>query len=346
MSLNSIRDSYSRLLTAFKDAGVSLSESQKSDLDTFVLAIESSMSRQREQAVRRTRRLVESKLESQYKKAFEQVMESVRENTALAAKIQDKVTKINESKKIAKHVDGFLDLYVESVLPKKAIVDYDRMQRLERLHESLRSTLVADDDAVKDKIRQLEESYRLKASKCETAVAKARAELNESMKKARDMKAKLDRLQAAELLESKTKDLPTYEARRVRKQLKEATAPEIEKKFDQTLKGVRDGMPGAQDEKTVQSEIEKILESDAEEEAANENDMLRGRKHNAHVDVPEAEKPDEDLGEAEPDVVDEEEFETMETVREGADGEVELDESDVIDSSLMKIWCRQSVEVR
>lgn len=240
---------------------------------------------------------------------------------------------------------------MESVLPKKAIVDYDRMQRLERLHESLRQTLVADEDAVREKVQQLEESYRVKESKCETAVAKARVELNESMKKVRGLKARLDKLQAAELLESKTKDLPTYEARRVRKQLKEATAPEIEKKFNETLKGVREGMAKAEEpgEKAVQEEIEKILEADAEEEAANENDMLRNRKHNAHVDVSEArEEPEDATDECDmPEDVDEEEdFETVETVREDADSEVELDESDVIDSSLMKMWCRQSVEVR
>lgn len=192
----------------------------------------------------------------------------------------------------------------------------------------------------------------MKESKCETAVAKARVELNESMKKARELKARLDRLQAAELLESKTKDLPTYEARRVRKQLREATAPEIEKKFDKTLKGVREGMAKAEEpgEKAVQEEIEKILEADAEEEAANENDMLRNRKHNAHVDVSEAQDAPEDAtdecDEIAEGVDEEEDFETTETVREDADGEVELDESDVIDSSLMKMWCRQSVEVR
>lgn len=47
MSLKSIRESYSKLLTVFKDAGVALNESQKSDLDTFVLALESNMESQR-----------------------------------------------------------------------------------------------------------------------------------------------------------------------------------------------------------------------------------------------------------------------------------------------------------
>jgi len=262
------------------------------------------------------------------------------------------VTQINESRKIASHVDNFLDLYVESVLPKKTIVDYDRMAKLERIHESLKDALLVTEDAVEAKIEKLEESYRVKESKCETQVAKARAELNESMKKTREIKEKLDSFKAKELLESKTKDLPTYEARKVKKQLKEATAPEIEKKFDETLKSVRKGMEigEAEDEVAVEAEIEKILESDVEEddilkdrphnahvsklgeaEDVEEDDVLKNRPHNAHVSVAEDE--------------DEEAFETMETVRETEDGDVELDESDVIDSNLMKMWCCQSVEV-
>lgn len=47
MSLKSIRESYSKLLTVFNDAGIKLTESQKADLDTFILALESTMSEQR-----------------------------------------------------------------------------------------------------------------------------------------------------------------------------------------------------------------------------------------------------------------------------------------------------------
>ena len=45
MSLKSIRESYSKLVKAFTDAGVKLDESQKADLDTFIVALESKMSK-------------------------------------------------------------------------------------------------------------------------------------------------------------------------------------------------------------------------------------------------------------------------------------------------------------
>jgi hypothetical protein len=60
-----------------------------------------------------------------------------------------------------------------------------------------------------------------------------------------------------------------------------------------------------------------------------EDDMLKNRPHNLHKD--------ENLNE--------EDFETTETVNMTETGDVELDESEVIDGNLMKLWCRQAVEV-
>lgn len=339
MSLKSIRESYSKLLTVFNDAGVKLTEAQKADLDTFVLALESTMSKQRQEAIRKTKLAVEAKLDREYSAEFKKVMESMAENQKLAAKIQNKITSLNESKKISSKVNDFLDLYVESVLPKKTIVDYDRMQKLERIHESLKDVLLVNDDSVAEKKAQLEESFKHEKSKCETEVAKMQVKLNESMAKTQQLKKKIDQLKALELLESKTKDLPTFEARAVKKRLAEATAPEIEKKFNKVLESVQAEAKRAEEEAetTLESEIDKIVDSDEDQlkeaEEADENgklkedDILKGRVHNGH------------LAEAE------EDFETMEEVDLDANGDVTLNESEVIDPDLMKMWCAQSIEV-
>jgi len=371
MSLKTIRKSYSKLLDAFAAAGVKLTESQKSDVDAFVLAIEANMSRQRRAAIRQTKKVVEARMEKEYREVFESVMANMRRNAELASAIQDKITRVDEQKKMAAHVDGFLDLYVESVLPKKTIVDYDRMQKLERVHESLKDALSLSEDDVSEKKDSLEKEYKLKKSKCETEVAKARAELNESMKKARELKAELDKAKAQLVLESKTKDLPSFEARRVRKQLKEASAPEIEKKFDKTLEEVRAKAKADEDAdsgKEVTEEIDEILakeddllrnrphnahKSVKEARDVEEDDLLRNRPHNAHVSVNEGEDVEEDdllrnrphnahvsVDEDEDDV-----FETVEDIQFDDDGEVALEESDKIDAAQMRMWCMQSEQV-
>ena len=155
------------------------------------------------------------------------------------------------------------------------------------------------------------------------------------MKTAQALKSKLEQYKAVALLESKTKDLPSFEARRVKRQLKEATVEEIEKKFDKTLKAVREeakAVKAVKDDeakdakKTVESEIDEILNDEVKED---EYRRPKNQPHNLHV-------ADES----------EDEFETTESVKMTDEGDVELDESDIIDGDLMKLWCRQAVEVR
>ena len=127
-----------------------------------------------------------------------------------------------------------------------------------------------------------------------------------------------------DLLESKTKDLPAYEARQVKKILAEATVPEIEAKFDKALDRVRTQVKESTSkmDSTLESEIAKIV---AEEDDIEENDMLNDRPHNGHKPVSEGEEDGE--------------FETSEEVKFNEDGDVELDESEVSDQATMKWYC-------
>lgn len=256
MSLQSIRESYSRLLETFKDAGFKLTESQKANFDGFILALESTMSRQRRQVIRLTKKAVEKRMQDQYHKVFESIMANTAENARLASKIQDKITKINESKKLARKVDGYLNLYVESVLPKKSIVDYDRLRKLENLQESLTEALEVNNEKLQERKRRLEESYKARKSKLETEVAKMQVKLNESMSKTRKLQKKVDDYKAMALLEAKTRDLPAFEAGKVKKLLAEATAEEIDRKFSRVLESVK------RDVKQAASECDTTLESE------------------------------------------------------------------------------------
>ena len=156
------------------------------------------------------------------------------------------------------------------------------------------------------------------------------------MEKSQQLKKKLDQYKALELLESKTKDLPTFEAAHVKRQLADASASEIEKKFSKVLESVKEEAKKveAEAETTLESEVQKIVDS----EDIEENDMLRNRPHNAHIDDPRGVVAEgEDAEEAD--------FETTETVNFNEDGDVELDDEDVINESTMKRWCQNAMEV-
>lgn len=342
MSLKSIRESYSKFLTALNDAGVKLDESQKGNLDSFIIAIESKMTKQKEAAVKATKKIVTEHLEKEYKKVFESIMSHMQENSELAAKVQEKISSIKESKKIADKVSNYLDLYVESVLPKKTILDYDRMQKLESLHESLKDLLVVNEDAVESKKAALQESFNKDKKALETEIAKLQVKLNESMAKTQKLNKKIDSFKAMELLESKTKDLPDYEARQMKKRLAEASTVEIEKTFSKVLESVKEEMKEAEleEETSIEEEVKDIIECDGED--VKENDILKNRKHNAHVDEAEDVKENDLLkGRTHNAHVDEAEDKEVDE----AEDDVELDESYVIDSNLMKWFCDKAATI-
>lgn len=169
MSLKSLRSNYSKLLKAFEQAGVSLNESQKESLDTFMLDLETKINETRDSAIKATKKVVEEKLESQYKEVVESIVRHQGEIMETAGKIQEIRAKERQMKEISESVDNYLDLYVQKVLPTKTIVDYDRMKKLETLHESLRDLLVVNDDAVEAKVAEVKsecvkESQELKAT--------------------------------------------------------------------------------------------------------------------------------------------------------------------------------------
>ena len=324
MSLKSIRDNYSKLLEALNNSGVKFDASQKSALDGFIMALESTASSQRKQAASMAKQMTEAKLEKEYKKVFESIMKHMQQHYELAGKIQDKITMLKESKNISSKVERYLDLYVESICPKKTVVDYAKMKKLEQINESLRDVLLANDDAVVAKKAKLDESFKKEKGKLETEVAKMQVKLNESMEKSQQLKKKLDQYKALELLESKTKDLPSFEASKIKRHFAEATAPEIEKNFKKVLETVKkDAKDAAKEaETTLESEVKKIVDSE------------------------EVDETTEDTNASTSDNAVNEDFETTETIIYNENGDIELGEEDVIDESTMKRWCLQSLEVR
>lgn len=329
MSLKSIRQSYSKFLTVLADAGVKLNESQKADLDSFIIAIESKMNKQKQQAIKVTKKIVTEHLESQYKKVFESILKHQAENSELAGKIQNKITQIKESRKIAEKVDSYLDMYVESVLPKKTIVDYDRMQKLETLHESLKNMLVVNEDAVKAKKEQLEESFKNDKNKLETEIAKLQVKLDESMEKTLKLNKKIDQFKALELLESKTKDLPSYEARQIKKRLANASTSEIESKFKIVLESIKDDMAKAdvEEEVSLEEEVKNIINDDS--------------KTSEDKDVEDKEEDKSPTNEC-----DDTQYETRESFKFNDEGEIMLEAEDIIDAKYMKSLCALAESIR
>lgn len=324
MSLKNIRQNYSKLLSAFEKSGIKITESQKADLDTFIVALGSQMTLQKEKTVKATRKVVAEQLEKEYRKVVESVIKNQTKNTIWAAKIQNKIASINEAKKLACSVNDYLDLYVESVLPTQTVVDYDKMQKLENVFESLKSTLLVNDEAVERKQVELSESFSKNKKNLETKVALLQAKLNESMKKELSLVKTLKVAKGKELLESKVKDLPILEARQIKKRLDGCTPDEITSKFKRVFESVKREIDDEtnSEETTLESEISKIIQDKPTDKP---RPITASAKPKMPVPVPEGE--DEDIL-----------AKTKDEIAEDDEDDIELSDEEKIDESLMSRW--------
>lgn len=147
---------------------------------------------------------------------------------------------------LLENVDQFLDSYVEEVLPKKSIVDYDRLRKAERHVKTLEESL----ESMKKKVLESEKEKGLLESKMQ--------EIEEKAAKAN----------ARALLESKLEDVPAFEAKEMRKRFDGCGEEEIKETFDKVLKEIHDGMETQKPVEdngplNLEAEISNIIEPEA-----------------------------------------------------------------------------------
>lgn len=310
----SIRENYSMLLATFKDAGIKLSESQKKDIDQFVLALEDKIESTKQKTILATKKVVEKRMEAEYKPVIESIIKNLAKNAELAGKIQDKVTSIKESKKMAVQLDKYLDAYVGEILPEQQIVDYTKMRGMKSEISSLKK------------------------------------QLTESKNKEHALQVLVDKAKADRFVELKTQDLPLFEARQIKKRLAGSTLEEAKKNFKSVLESVQEDMEKQEiaDSLCLEKEIDAIIKDEeikteqkkefdktADEEKLNETEDITSTENQ----VSEADEVEEIV-----DIEESESYEFEET--EDCYGKhCSLSESEKINSNMMKYWISTSKNI-
>ena len=255
---------------------MTLDESQKNSLDTFMLDFQAKLTETRDSAIKATKKIVEERMEKEFKKVFESIKTHQKEIFEKSSKID----LLKSQKLMTEAVDQYLTEYVKEVLPKKELVDYKRMAKLEQIHESLKGMLLVNDDAVEKKVetvknelqtRMANESRELngKLESCEKRLKEANAMLVESNKK-------YEKLAKKALIGEKTKNLPIVESKKMRERLSKMTVEEIVKNYKTVLESVqeeiKDEQDKAQEEKNLEEAITDLLEGRDDSEKTGETD--------------------------------------------------------------------------
>lgn len=269
MALKTLQKKYDELLKVFEEVGVTLTEAQKDSLDTFMLDFQNKLNETRDSAIRATKKLVEEKMEKEFREVFESI-------NAKQRKIYQKCGEMDVKKSqkvLAEAVDQYLSEYVKEILPKKSIVDYERMNRLEQREEILKEMLIVNDDAFKSKVDQVKEELKTQMQ-CESQelrdkLAECEKVIAESKTKTDEITMKYEKLAKKDLINEKTKNLPIVESKRVQKKLSEMTVQEIEKNFKTVLESVqeeiKDEQDKAQEEKNLEEAITELIEGKGDE---------------------------------------------------------------------------------
>lgn len=299
---DTLREKYSNLIKMFESTGIQLNESQREVLDNFMVSFKEKLNETRRQAIEETKRIVEHRLGNEYKKVVESILSHSRQHSKLASNIESKLQQISESKRMVSAVDGFLDLYLEEVLPKKQIVDYKKMKKQERILESLKGLLEIKgqtidelDDEVEDEVASAEQPVEQiteideveeveleepsdRGDALKTRLSELEEELCESRKNELLLTRKLHESKAKNFIMRKTKDLPVFEADEVKKKLQGMHYYEMKTKFKQILKETREELSDKTSELTNEISLDDAITNILEGETSKKQKSNKSSK--------------------------------------------------------------------
>ena len=174
-------------------------------------------------------------------KKIEETFDSVVEklNTISESKIKLALYnyKLNEKlsfneEKVVEGIDKYLSTVVEDHLPEQPVVDYAKLDKLEKTFESMRDTLLITNDDVQTKVDSILEDVQEELSQKSDL-------LNDAIKRNIEYKTKLDKIDAENTLSEKVSDLPEFERTKLEKVFSESTSEEINEAFEKELEKIQ-----------------------------------------------------------------------------------------------------------
>ena len=147
-------------------------------------------------------------------------------NTANKMIAEAKETKLNES---VDALSKYLDTYLEEVIPASKIADTVKLTRLEEAFSKMKELLVINDDFVQTEIKEaIEDAKNIIDSKD--------GKINELMVEKIELKQKVNKHEAEQLLESKLIKFTPAKKAYIKNFFKDADAKEISARLDEAVK--------------------------------------------------------------------------------------------------------------
>jgi len=161
---------------------------------------------------------------------------------------------------ITEKVNEFIDTYIAESVPEEVVVDLAKLRRLEECMDSIRETLVINDDFVQTEVKEALED-------AQSQIDERQEKINSLMVENMDIRKKIKQGEAASLLEKKTADM------------KPALAAYVEKYFD-----------GVNDPKVISEKLDDAVKAFTANEKVKKDEVIE-EKRGVTVEIPDEQEP-------------------------------------------------------
>ena len=194
--------------------------------------------------------------------AFDSVVGKMNEVKAQEIKLalynyRNNETLTFKEEKVVEGIDKYLSAVVEEHLPEQPVVDYAKLDRLEKTFESMRDTLLISSDEVQSKVDSILEDVQ-------EELAQKSDMLNEAIKRNIEYKAQIDGIEAKDTLAEKVSDLPEFERKKLEKVFKESTKEEINEAFESELEKIQSEEFEGEETETATIVKEEVVQEKSE----------------------------------------------------------------------------------
>jgi len=246
-----------------------LSVEQRDQLNTFGETIVDKMNAEREDGYKsgfaESKEIAESyvtEYETEIDTALAGLVESIDELISKREKLAvvEGVTEVNIE--LVEKLDSWLNVYVEETTPDALVVDYIKLNRLEKMQETLKNTLLITDDEVQSKVAEIQESVSTAKDVSESDLTLKTEQLQTEMENRIKVETELNTLKATNLLTEKTKDIPNLESKKLLKHFAESSVDEIESDFETVYENIKYKQSTDNDDVNLKyDKIKTIIES-------------------------------------------------------------------------------------
>lgn len=245
-----------------------ITESQSPSFDPIIDFFMEKLNEADSRAINASKKLSEKALEeydSRMKKTISTTIKLLERS--YANKLRIAASKINRqaTDRIVEAIDKYLDIYLAKMLPEGLVVDYDRLNNLERLFESMRCALGVNSKFVYDQFKALSEEADEEEDAEKSKIKDLEEQIAELVDSCSKLKKKLKETAIKNKLDEKLKNVPRLEAYKVRKyfESEDCDVEDIDADFDRVLAMVKKALEDdPTEDDNLDNEIDSIIGAD------------------------------------------------------------------------------------